>query len=119
MQETRKRKSKEPKKEVKFLLKKIKKVSVCCLFWLFRYRDIKVSALDLIEFFLLVSQEKNGNSPISPLKSPSKIPSYQPRPASITPKTRSRSTSKQRLSLKASPDTDHPEPLIKSKRAND
>ncbi|CRK87022.1 CLUMA_CG000874, isoform B [Clunio marinus] len=58
--------------------------------------------------------EKNGHSPISPLKSPSKIPSYQPRPASITPKTRSRSTSKQRLSLRISPETEQPEPLIKS-----
>lgn len=63
-----------------------------------------------------VTQEKNGNSPNSPLKSPSKIPSYQPRPASITPKTRSRSTSKQRLSLKVSPENDQPEPLIKSER---
>lgn len=63
-----------------------------------------------------MTQEKNGNSPNSPLKSPSKIPSYQPRPASITPKIRSRSTSKQRLSLRVSPDTEHPEPLIKSKQ---
>ncbi|KAL7023953.1 hypothetical protein ACKWTF_012847 [Chironomus riparius] len=77
----RKRKSKEPKKEVKFSFKKIKK-------------------------------DKNGHSPNSPLKSPTKIPSYQTRPASITPKTRSRSTSKQRLSLKVSPE-EHPEPLIK------
>lgn len=51
-------------------------------------------------------QDRNGPaSPSSPLKSPSKIPSYQPRPSSITPKSRSRSTSKQRLSLKASPDS--------------
>ncbi|XP_070502931.1 transcription factor SPT20 homolog, partial [Chironomus tepperi] len=57
-------------------------------------------------------KDKNGHSPNSPLKSPSKIPSYQQRPASITPKTRSRSTSKQRLSLKASPE-EPPEPLIK------
>ncbi|KAL7023939.1 hypothetical protein ACKWTF_012847 [Chironomus riparius] len=57
-------------------------------------------------------KDKNGHSPNSPLKSPTKIPSYQTRPASITPKTRSRSTSKQRLSLKVSPE-EHPEPLIK------
>ena len=60
-------------------------------------------------------QDRNGPaSPNSPLKSPSKIPSYQPRPSSITPKSRSRSTSKQRLSLKASPDSPA-EPSIKSK----
>ncbi|CAO1434801.1 unnamed protein product [Diamesa hyperborea] len=61
------------------------------------------------------TQEKDRNgpaSPSSPLKSPSKIPSYQPRPSSITPKSRSRSTSKQRLSLKASPDSPA-EPSIK------
>jgi microtubule-associated protein tau len=63
------------------------------------------------------TQEKDRNgpqSPGSPLKSPTKIPSYsKSRPESITPKSRSRSTSKQRLSLKTTPDTPEPEPLIK------
>lgn len=59
------------------------------------------------------TQEKDRNgptSPGSPLKSPSKIPSLR-RPDSITPQTRSRSTSKQRLTAKT-PETPS-EPLIK------
>lgn len=59
------------------------------------------------------TQEKDRNgptSPGSPLKSPSKIPSLR-RPESITPQTRSRSTSKQRLTAKT-PETPS-EPLIK------
>lgn len=56
-------------------------------------------------------KERNGpGSPGSPLKSPSKIPSLR-RPDSITPQTRSRSTSKQRLTAKT-PETPS-EPLIK------
>ncbi|XP_053698709.1 microtubule-associated protein tau [Sabethes cyaneus] len=56
-------------------------------------------------------KERNGpGSPGSPLKSPSKIPSLR-RPESITPQTRSRSTSKQRLTAKT-PETPT-EPLIK------
>ncbi|XP_062536269.1 microtubule-associated protein tau isoform X3 [Armigeres subalbatus] len=56
-------------------------------------------------------KDRNGpNSPGSPLKSPSKIPSLR-RPESITPQTRSRSTSKQRLTAKT-PETPT-EPLIK------
>ncbi|XP_058467848.1 microtubule-associated protein tau isoform X2 [Malaya genurostris] len=56
-------------------------------------------------------KERNGpGSPASPLKSPSKIPSLR-RPDSITPQTRSRSTSKQRLTAKT-PETPT-EPLIK------
>ncbi|XP_055586741.1 microtubule-associated protein tau isoform X2 [Uranotaenia lowii] len=56
-------------------------------------------------------KERNGpGSPGSPLKSPSKIPSLR-RPDSITPQTRSRSTSKQRLTAKT-PETPN-EPLIK------
>lgn len=59
------------------------------------------------------TQEKDRNgptSPGSPLKSPSKIPALR-RPESITPQTRSRSTSKQRLTAKT-PETPS-EPLIK------
>ena len=74
---------------------------------------IQLPPINLIQKFNISLQDKNGHSPNSPLKSPSKIPSYQTRPASITPKTRSRSTSKQRLSLKVSPE-EQPEPLIKS-----
>lgn len=56
-------------------------------------------------------KDRNGpNSPGSPLKSPTKIPSLR-RPESITPQTRSRSTSKQRLTAKT-PETPT-EPLIK------
>ncbi|XP_055524959.1 uncharacterized protein LOC129718322 isoform X2 [Wyeomyia smithii] len=56
-------------------------------------------------------KERNGpGSPGSPLKSPSKIPALR-RPESITPQTRSRSTSKQRLTAKT-PETPT-EPLIK------
>ncbi|XP_021708278.1 microtubule-associated protein tau isoform X5 [Aedes aegypti] len=56
-------------------------------------------------------KDRNGpNSPGSPLKSPTKIPSLR-RPESITPQTRSRSTSKQRLTAKT---PEFPtEPLIK------
>lgn len=59
------------------------------------------------------TQEKDRNgptSPGSPLKSPTKIPALR-RPESITPQTRSRSTSKQRLTAKT-PETPS-EPLIK------
>jgi hypothetical protein len=101
MQIARKRKQ----KEVKFSLKKIKKVDFSNQF----LGRVKIKIC-----FTSISQDKNGHTPNSPLKSPSKIPSYQTRPASITPKTRSRSTSKQRLSLHVSPD-EPPEPLIKSK----
>lgn len=56
-------------------------------------------------------KERNGpTSPVSPVKSPSKIPSLR-RPESITPHSRSRSTSKQRLTAKT-PETPT-EPLIK------
>lgn len=56
-------------------------------------------------------KERNGpTSPVSPVKSPSKIPSLR-RPESITPHSRSRSTSKQRLTAKT-PETPS-EPLIK------
>lgn len=56
-------------------------------------------------------KERNGpTSPGSPVKSPSKIPSLR-RPESITPHSRSRSTSKQRLTAKT-PETPT-EPLIK------
>lgn len=62
-----------------------------------------------------MQQERNGHavSPGSPIKS--KIPGLQ-RPPSITPRNnRSRSTSKQRLSLHT-PDSPQEVPLIKSKR---